>query len=157
MSPFSSTRPPTLGVCVGKAAEPHKGPFIQVGQGEEISFRSKNRGSKKEMETTGLHIWSYYKVSSRLPRERRHSCPRSKGHLASMLPTSPTPTHTSITDKPHVPRAEMCGTRRVEGKSVQDAHMRPCECTDAGVLPSSQRVRAPLLGSQTSQLANECV
>lgn len=27
------------------------------------------------METTGLHIWSYYKASSCLPRKRRHSCP----------------------------------------------------------------------------------
>lgn len=62
-------------VCAGKAAELHKGLFIRVGQGEEISFRNKNRRSKREMETTGLHIWSYYKASSCLPRKRRHSCP----------------------------------------------------------------------------------
>lgn len=140
MSPFqpATPSPPPLHVCV----EQHKGLFIRVGQGEEISFRSKNRGCKSEMETTGLHIWSYYKVSSRLPRKRRHSCPcyKDQGPSALIQPHSWTHIHQSnVSKKAYLIACTLELTHILDQTRARPKHRRP------PVLPTCTKSSLPLL------------
>lgn len=78
--PFNQLHPPplllpSLHVRVGIQQSWIKGPLFQSDRERKSALEVKTEGARAGMETTGLHIWSYYKASSRLPRKRRHSCP----------------------------------------------------------------------------------
>lgn len=124
--PFNQLHPPPLFTPLPPcpcwdSAELDKGPFIPVGQGEEISFRSKNRGSKSR---DGDHRAAHLELlQGFLPLAKKTPtflplC--YKDHGASALLLLLTPTRISITAKkktthkhthtPHTGPGEETGT-----------------------------------------------
>lgn len=89
-----NTTTPSVCACVGKSAALHKGPFIPVGQGEEISFRSKNRGTERESD--GDHRAAHLELlQGFLPLAKKTQtflALRTKT-TEPVLRSNPTPTH----------------------------------------------------------------